>query len=71
MTRLPASYLDVLEAMGAGRDVHLFLLHPSPALWDRLAGSVGPKSRYVRRAEDETAARAAQPPFDVLGPRLA
>ena len=42
LTRLPASYLDVLEAMGAGRDVHLFLLHPSPALWERLETEVGP-----------------------------
>ena len=55
LTRLPASYLDVLEAVGARRDVHLFLLHPSPALWDRVAGSVGPTSRYVLRSEDPSA----------------
>ena len=61
LTRLPASYLDVLEAMGAERDVHLFLLHPSPALWDRVAGSVGPRSRDVLRAEDGTAAAPRNP----------
>jgi exodeoxyribonuclease V gamma subunit len=33
LTRLPASYLDVLGAVAAGRDVHLFALHPSAALW--------------------------------------
>jgi signal transduction histidine kinase len=31
LTRLPASYLDVLHALAAERDVHLFLLHPSAA----------------------------------------
>lgn len=36
LTRLPASYLDVLEAVAVHRDVHLFLLHPSPVLWDRV-----------------------------------
>ena len=33
LTRLPVSHLRVLQALGAGRDVHLLLLHPSPALW--------------------------------------
>lgn len=55
LTRLPASYLEVLDAVGKSRDVHLFLMHPSPALWDRLAASVGPSSRSVPRSEDPTA----------------
>ena len=42
LTRLPASYLDVLGALATGRDVHLFLLHPSPALWEKLAGYRAP-----------------------------
>ena len=29
--------LDVLAALGAQRDVHLYVLHPSPALWDATA----------------------------------
>ncbi len=33
LTRLPASYFDVLEALAAHRDVHLLALHPSPAAW--------------------------------------
>lgn len=33
LTRLPQSHLRVLTALGAGRDVHLMLLHPSPAMW--------------------------------------
>ena len=61
LTRLPASYLDVLEALGAGRDVHLFLLHPSPALWDRLASAVGPTSRHLLRTEDRTASMVDNP----------
>jgi exodeoxyribonuclease V gamma subunit len=34
LTRLPATHLRVLEALADGRDVHLMLLHPSPALWE-------------------------------------
>ena len=37
LTRLPATYLDVLRALATRRDVHLFALHPSLALWDRIA----------------------------------
>ncbi len=55
LTRLPASYLQVLEAMGRARSVHLFLMHPSPALWDRMAPLIGPSSRAVPRGEDQTA----------------
>jgi exodeoxyribonuclease V gamma subunit len=61
LTRLPASYLDVLEAVAAGRDVHLFLLHPSPALWDRVAPEVTPASRNLLRREDPTAALPRNP----------
>ena len=61
LTRLPASYLDVLEAVGARRDVHLFLLHPSPALWERLESVVGPSSRSVLRSQDPTAGAPHNP----------
>ena len=61
LTRLPASYLDVLDSLAEGRDVHLFLLHPSPALWERLAGQVGPSSRLLSRAQDPTAATPRNP----------
>jgi exodeoxyribonuclease V gamma subunit len=37
LTRLPASYVQALSALAHGRDVHLFLLHPSPALWRTVA----------------------------------
>jgi exodeoxyribonuclease V gamma subunit len=55
LTRLPASYLEVLRALAVGRDVHLFLLHPSPVLWDEVAGELGPDTTIVRREDDPTA----------------
>jgi exodeoxyribonuclease V gamma subunit len=54
LTRLPAGHLDVLRALAHARDVHLFLLHPSPALWERIAGH----PPVTRRAEDPTAGLA-------------
>ena len=33
----PASYVDVLVALSVRLDVHLFLLHPSPSLWERVS----------------------------------
>ncbi len=60
LTRLPASYLDVLRALAVHRDVHLFLLHPSPVLWDRVAAVVGSEA-VVRRVDDPTASVAAHP----------
>ena len=51
LTRLPQGHLHVLHAIAAGRDVHLFLLHPSAQLWDKLARHPPVK----RRAEDSTA----------------
>ena len=39
LTRLPAGQLNVLRALAEHRDVHLFLLHPSPALWAKVAAA--------------------------------
>ncbi len=54
-TRLDADRLAVLAALSAHRDVHLWLPHPSPALWsklaDQLAGGTIPRRR---RADDQT-----------------
>ncbi|MGO9487767.1 MAG: exodeoxyribonuclease V subunit gamma, partial [Solirubrobacteraceae bacterium] len=61
LTRLPASYLDVLDAVAVDREVHLFLLHPSPELWRRLETHVGPETRHLPRREDRTAAEARNP----------
>ncbi|HEX8085429.1 MAG TPA: exodeoxyribonuclease V subunit gamma [Solirubrobacteraceae bacterium] len=54
LTRLPAGYRDVLAALAAEREVHLFLLHPSPALWDRIAAGDGPPAA-IRRVDHPTA----------------
>lgn len=61
LTRLPASYLDVLRAVAAHRDVHLFLLHPSPVLWDRVETANRDGTAIVRREDDVTAGVAQNP----------
>ncbi len=61
LTRLPASYLDALDAVASKRDVHLFLLHPSPELWRRLEEQVGPGTRHLPRREDVTASAPHNP----------
>jgi exodeoxyribonuclease V gamma subunit len=55
LTRLPAGRVDVLRALAAARDVHLFVLHPSPALWARVAETTRGRPRIARRREDATA----------------
>lgn len=60
LTSLPASYVDVLIALANIREVHLFLLHPSFALWDRICD--GPKpDRGVKRSKDLTVSEALNP----------
>jgi exodeoxyribonuclease V gamma subunit len=61
LTRLPASYLDVLHALAVERDVHLFLLHPSAELWARVASATSDHPPIVRRADDPTAALPRNP----------
>ncbi|WP_018330480.1 exodeoxyribonuclease V subunit gamma [Actinomycetospora chiangmaiensis] len=56
-TRLTTTELAVLDALGADREVHLWLPHPSPALWEAVRGA-GP---VARRREDPTADVAAHP----------
>ena len=50
LTRLPRGHLDVLSALASGREVHLFLLHPSAALWEKVAAA----APVLLRAEDPT-----------------
>jgi exodeoxyribonuclease V gamma subunit len=56
LTRLPAGHLNVLRALAVGRDVHVFMLHPSPALWERVAER---GVSVVWRRQDATAALPA------------
>jgi exodeoxyribonuclease V gamma subunit len=61
LTRLPSSQLEILRALAVHRDVHLFLLHPAPALWSRVAAETGNRGPVWRRAEDPTAALPHNP----------
>ncbi len=61
LTRLPASFLAVLRALALHRDVHLFLLHPSPVLWRRIDEQTGSRAAVPPRAADPTAALPANP----------
>ncbi len=54
LTRLPAGRLQVLRALAAGREVHLFLLHPSPALWERVTSATAGVPAIARRRDDVT-----------------
>src|SRR5581483_260645 len=55
LTRLPVGDLHVLRALAKRHDVHLFLLHPSPGLWEAVAEAVQRMPRIVRRSADSTA----------------
>ncbi len=56
LTRLPTGHLRVLRALAVGRDVHLFLLHPSPALWDEMGVRLADGAPLVRRRCDDATA---------------
>lgn len=56
-TRLPADQLAVIEALAERREVHLWLTHPSPAMWEALGG-IAPA---LTRGEDRTAAAVHHP----------
>ena len=58
-TRLPTDQLDVLAALGAHRDVHLWLPHPSPAMWDALAGKEVPVRRRATTARSTSRTRCS------------
>jgi exodeoxyribonuclease V gamma subunit len=56
-SRLSFARLQVLAALAEHRDVHLWLHHPSPALWDRAAAA----GDVVRRADDPTTRELRNP----------
>ncbi|MBF4762271.1 exodeoxyribonuclease V subunit gamma [Nocardioides islandensis] len=62
-TRLPATEVELLGALGEHRDVHLYLPQASPALWDDLAGLGG----VVARDADESATHVGHPLLASLG----
>nr|WP_228500191.1 exodeoxyribonuclease V subunit gamma [Nocardioides agariphilus] len=62
-TRLPATEVELLGALGEHHDVHLYLPQASPALWDALAGLGG----SVARVDDDSATRVGHPLLASLG----
>ncbi|RIJ79108.1 exodeoxyribonuclease V subunit gamma [Nakamurella silvestris] len=64
-TRLPAGWRQVLAALAVHRDVHLWVPHPSPRLWQRLA-EVRP-TLPLRRSADPTVLTAVNPLLSSLG----
>jgi exodeoxyribonuclease V gamma subunit len=62
-TRIAATEIELLHALGTHRDVHVWLPHPSAALWDRLTGLSG----AVPRSADTSHERVAHPLLASLG----
>ena len=65
-TRLPAMHIAVLAAVAERREVHLWLAHPSPVLWDLVrpyAVTRGPLARHA----DPTRVLAGHPLLVSLG----
>ncbi len=62
-TRTTTEQRAVLGALAEHRDVHLWLPHPSPVLWDRLRGRTPP----VRRSDDASALEVRSPLLASLG----
>jgi exodeoxyribonuclease V gamma subunit len=62
-TRLPAEHLAVLGALAEHREVHLWLPHPSPALWS----AVAPPAAVPHRRADPTADAPRHPLLGSLG----
>ncbi|MFN8190041.1 MAG: exodeoxyribonuclease V subunit gamma [Nocardioidaceae bacterium] len=64
-TRIPVTEVQLLSALAEHRDVHLWLPHPSPALWDALEvqAAAGP----VTRADDHSFEDAHHPLLVSLG----
>lgn len=65
-TRIPASELELIRALGEHRDVHLWLPHASPALWETLTDRPVAASRET----DDSHAVVVQPVLRSLGRNL-
>ena len=66
-TRIAVTEVELLAALGEHRDVHLWLPHPSAALWDSLVGTSG----AVPRRADDSHQRGRPPPALLARPRPA
>jgi exodeoxyribonuclease V gamma subunit len=66
-TRIAVTEVELLAALGEHRDVHVWLPHPSDALWRSLTGLAG----AVPRRDDTSHLLAAHPLLASLGTRRA
>jgi len=64
-TRMPVTELELIEALAAHHEVHLWLPQPSAALWEQLAPTLD--QRILRRADDTSAALVRHPLLASLG----
>ncbi|MGY4708296.1 exodeoxyribonuclease V subunit gamma [Mycolicibacterium sp. CBM1] len=62
-TRLPSTDIELLDALSEHHEVHLWLPHPSAALWSALAPLRGP----IHRRQDTSHRLAAHPLLATLG----
>ncbi|NLG54696.1 MAG: exodeoxyribonuclease V subunit gamma [Rhodococcus sp.] len=56
-TRLNVDQLEVLDALAVHRDVHVWLSHPSPTMWDELSSKTPP----LVRSHDNSALELSNP----------
>ena len=66
-TRMPVTELELLEALSTHHDLHLWLPHPSDALWRALAGEGEGAGGPVARRDDMSHHRAGHPLLATLG----
>ncbi|WP_278264444.1 exodeoxyribonuclease V subunit gamma [Nocardia sp. AG03] len=64
LTRLPADQLAVLTALAEHREVHLWLAHPSPAMWSALSERPG---RHQGGPPGDTGADCSATPRGAVG----
>ncbi|MDF1597032.1 MAG: exodeoxyribonuclease V subunit gamma [Acidimicrobiia bacterium] len=69
LTALPQAHQQILTALGETVGVHLFLLHPSPGLWEAVSDVSGPmtSARNIARPDDPTVGLAVHPLLDSWG----
>jgi exodeoxyribonuclease V gamma subunit len=65
-TRLPADHIALLGALAERREVHLWLPHPSPVLWERVRPDAVARGPLPRRT-DRTAESPRHPLLASLG----
>ncbi|MBY8860534.1 exodeoxyribonuclease V subunit gamma [Nocardia sp. CA2R105] len=65
-SRLSVDQVNVLSALAEHRDVHVWLVHPSPAMWATL-DAVDPAPDAARRSADSSALDVAHPLLAALG----